>query len=131
MREAPRRTQHRGDGSRVVQKYIGNDPTLAGPGADLPQNWEDELVLVDGEIIGGWVRPLGGSINLSPHPSGEGVILEIAGVRHGIPLDVWADTLADFQKIHDETAELRTTKRAERAELEIAAKLFAEPIEGG
>ena len=95
MMTEPLRTMTKGDGTKVVERFTGN---LGRPlEFDDPAKWEPVLEMKPDEVYAGFVRPVA-DISVAEHPTGDGVLLEIAGVKFGIPTDILEAALPEITK---------------------------------
>ena len=76
------RTRQRNDGTRTIEKFTGPSPTPKHLNDDA--NWTAVMDLKADEAYAGFVRA-GTDCSVAPHPRAEGALVEIAGVRFGIP----------------------------------------------
>ena len=94
MPREPHRTRELSDGTRVVEKFTGLTPKDTTD----DRKWTPVVELLPGEVYSGFVRPAA-DIACAPHPRSDGVLLEIAGVRFGIPTDQVEAALEELQAI--------------------------------
>jgi len=90
-REDMLRTRELGDGTRAIEWFTLFDDTPAELLKDA--NWQTVMDVKPGEVFSGFVR-LSADVRVAEHPRAEadGVIVEIAGTRFGIPTEQ-AETL--------------------------------------
>lgn len=113
-----------GDGTRVIEKFTG-DPRPRELLKD--ELWTPVVDLQPGEVFGGFVR-LAPDISVAEHPrdDADGAILELAGMRFGIPIDQLEAAIAGMQAV----VESKKAKRAARKAAEAAAALEVAALAG-
>ena len=93
------RVRVNGDGSRTLQTHVGK-PDLSD--SDDPRAWQDGLTIGKDDVFSGMVR-LAADVETAPLPAGKsGVLIKIAGVTFGLPLEQAEALIAGVQAAVDD-----------------------------